>query len=161
MRLGLGRLLVAGLLFATACREQQTAPGPARAAAVDSAVICGAQTKQVVERFGARLKLVSLLAPDTMVKRTLRNAYRPFVTPELLAQWEASPRAAPGREVSNPWPARIAIRSLHVEGEACVVEGDIVHVETGDTTAILELRPIRLRVQRTDGLRIADYQPVR
>jgi hypothetical protein len=146
------------LLLATSCREQQPAARAVYTADADTSAICDAHARHVVERFGARFKLVSRLAPDTILKRSLRSAYSPFVTPELLAEWEARPRSAPGREVSNPWPARIAIRSMHAEGKVCIIEGDVVYVATGDTATVLELRPIRLHVQESNGLRIGAYQ---
>lgn len=149
---------MAGLLLATACREQQPAARAGTQVAADTTAVCDAHVRRVVDRFGARFKLVSLLGQDSIVRRSLHTAYSPFVTPELLAQWEAHPSTAPGREVSNPWPSRIAIRSMHADGEACVVEGDVVYVATGDTAAIIELRPIMLRLQQRDGWRISAYQ---
>jgi hypothetical protein len=104
------------------------------------------------------MKLVSLLAPDSVLVRSLRSAYAPFVTPELMKQWQAAPRSSPGREVSNPWPARIAIESLAVDGNGCRVTGDVVYVETADTSSVLELRPLVLHVRQADGWRISAYE---
>ena len=148
---------VASLLLAAACREQQPAARGPRTAS-DSVVVCGDDVRRVVERFGARMKLVSLLAPDSVLVRSLRSAYAPFVTPELMKQWQDAPRSAPGREVSNPWPSRIAIESLAVAGNGCRVTGDVVYVETGDTSYVLELRPLVLHVRPTDGWRISAYE---
>lgn len=104
------------------------------------------------------MKLVSLLAPDSMLVRSLRSAYAPFVTTELMKQWQDAPRSAPGRQVSNPWPARIAIESLAVDGNGCRVTGDVVYVETADTSSVLQLRPLVLHVRQADGWRISAYE---
>ena len=151
---------VACLLLAAGCREQRPAArgGPG---AADSVVVCGDDVRRVVERFGARMKLVSLLAPDSVLVRSLRSAYAPFVTPALMKEWQANPRHAPGREVSNPWPARIAIESLVVDGGGCRVTGDVVYVETADTSSVLELRPLVLRLRQADGWRISAYESSR
>ena len=149
---------VACLLLAAGCREPQTAARAAGEEAAGTAITCGADVRRVVERFGARMKLVSLLAPDSILARSLRSAYAPFVTPALLAEWLANPRHAPGREVSNPWPARIAIHDIAAEDGGCRVDGDVVYVETADTASVLELRPITLHVRPADGWRISAYE---
>ena len=148
---------VVWLLVGTACDRQAARNGAALPG--DSAALCSADVRRVVDRFGARFKLVSLLAPDPVLERSLRMAYAPFVTPELLAHWQAHPQSAPGRAVSNPWPMRIAIRALHAEADGCVVEGDVVYVETADTASVLELRPVTMRVRRSnDGWRVSEYE---
>jgi hypothetical protein len=149
---------VACLLLAASCREQRPAARGGSRGAADTVVACGDDVRRVVERFGARLKLVSLLAPDSVLVRSLRSSYAPFVTPELLKEWQDNPRNAPGREVSNPWPARIAIESLAVEGRGCRVTGDVVYVTTGDTSSVIELHPLVLHVRQAHGWRISAYE---
>lgn len=142
--------------MAGACRD----PHPRASAAADSAQAtrCGADVGRVVERLGERMRLVSLLAPDTIVRRELADAYAPLVTAQLLAFWQAAPAGAPGRQLSNPWPARIEVRSIHPEGDACRVEGDVAYVTSADTTAVVERRPVTLRVRETDGgWRVGEY----
>lgn len=149
-------LCAACLLVAAAC-EQPPAARPS-VASVDTAVVCDANVRRVVERFGARMKLVSILGHDSAAVRSLRSAYGPFVTPELLAEWQADPQRAPGREVSNPWPARITIRSMRVEAGGCRVAGDVVFVEMADTASIIELRPVILHLRNVAGWRVSGYQ---
>jgi len=36
------------------------------------------------------------------IKDELRQAYKDFVSPELLEQWQQNPSQAPGRIVSSP-----------------------------------------------------------
>lgn len=120
-----------------------------------------AAARAVVERFGERLRRVSLLAPDAVRTREIREAYADLVTPVLLEAWLADPSRAPGRETSSPWPDRIEVRSIApADGDACVVEGAVVHVTSGEVAAGgAELRePVTLRVVEEDGWRIAAYQ---
>ncbi|HEX7051386.1 MAG TPA: hypothetical protein VF188_14360 [Longimicrobiales bacterium] len=83
----------------------------------------------VVERFGARLARVSLLAPDSVVRRQIRAEYGPLVTPALLESWLRDPSAAPGRAVSSPWPDRIEVREVRRAGAGVYdVVGHVVYV---------------------------------
>jgi hypothetical protein len=66
----------------------------------------------VVELLGERMKQVSLLAPAYEVRAEIRENYTELVTPRLLDQWLFRPDAAPGREVSSPWPERIEIDTV-------------------------------------------------
>jgi hypothetical protein len=152
------RWLCAACLLVTAACEQPPAARRPSAASADTAVVCDANVRRVVERFGARLKLVSVLGHDSAVVRSLRSAYGPFVTPELLAEWQADPARAPGREVSNPWPARITIRSVRVEDGGCRVAGDVVFVAMADTASIIELRPVILHLRNLNGWRVSGYR---
>jgi ABC-type methionine transport system ATPase subunit len=56
--------------------------------------------KDLVENFGQSFKNVSLSSPN--IKDELRQAYKDFVSPELLEQWQQNPSQAPGRIVSSP-----------------------------------------------------------
>jgi hypothetical protein len=63
----------------------------------------------LVQSFGGRLADVPLTAPPDRLRRLIRETYGPLVTPSLLETWLAEPSAAPGREVSSPWPDRIEV----------------------------------------------------
>jgi hypothetical protein len=117
--------------------------------------------RQVVERFGERLQRVSLLAPDSVVVPEMRDAYAPFVTPELLASWASNPRRAPGRELSSPWPARIDVRSVQTaEAGGCRVEGDVVYESSASAAGDSAMRQsVTMVLQESDGWRIASYAP--
>jgi hypothetical protein len=112
----------------------------------------------VVEQLGAQMRLVSVLAPDATVRRDLADAYGDLVTPELLAKWQAAPRSAPGRTVSSPWPARIAIRDVKTDGSACVVDGEIISVTSADTVTALDRQPVTLRLEKSDRWRVTAYE---
>ncbi|HET8575378.1 MAG TPA: MliC family protein [Candidatus Paceibacterota bacterium] len=80
--------------------------------------------KQTVEDFGKQLQKVSLLAPDA--SSTMKDAYGPYVTGTLLAEWQKDPSKAPGRDVSSPWPDHIEITDVSTSGVVYSVEGKIV-----------------------------------
>lgn len=83
----------------------------------------------LVRRFGGRLSRVSLLAPPAELRRSIRDAYGPFVTAPLLEAWLRDPSTAPGREVSSPWPDRIEVRAVRRVGPGeYEVTGDVVYV---------------------------------
>ena len=138
--------LACALLALAACREARP---PADSAGAQGP--CGSEARAVVQRLGEQMRRVSLLAPDSIAAREIADAYGPLVTPELLHAWQATPAGAPGRQVSNPWPARIDIRSMQAESGACRVEGDVVYVTTADTSAVVERRPVTVHVRQSDG----------
>ena len=86
---------------------EDTSPRPPSAA--DSVA-----ARTVVLRFGERLQRVSLLAPDSLLRASIRSEYGPFVSPALLKSWLARPTNAPGRLTSSPWPAGIEISGTSV-----------------------------------------------
>jgi hypothetical protein len=68
-----------------------------------------AAARAVVFHFGERLQRVSLLAPDSLVRASIRSEYGAFVAPALLNSWLDHTANAPGRVTSSPWPAGIEI----------------------------------------------------
>ncbi len=158
-----GALSVALVLAACAedaerpAAEVETGPPPATAAAdcADPAI------RDLVQRFGARLREVSLLAPDTVVSSEMRDAYAALVTPELLAAWIADPATAPGRDVSSPWPQRIDVAGVApAEAATCLVSGEVVYVTSADTLGVAAATRARvtLTVANGDGWRIHAYE---
>jgi hypothetical protein len=127
-----------------------------------NAAVCDtAGARAVVERFGERLRDVSLLAPDSAVARQIREAYAPHVTPGLLAVWVAHPDSAPGRKVSSPWPERIAIDTIAPAGlRTCRVVGHVVYTtsvhETQSGDSLRER--VVLRVTGDSAWRIDTYR---
>ena len=83
-----------------------------------------ANASQVVTGFGSQLQKVSSLAPDAST--TIASTYAPYVDPTLLSQWEADPSAAPGRDVSSPWPDHVNVNSATPSGSSYSVSGNIV-----------------------------------
>jgi len=95
-------LCVSALLAGCSGMGEDTSPRPPSAA--DSVA-----ARTVVLRFGERLQRVSLLAPDSLLRASIRSEYGAFVSPALLESWLARPTNAPGRLTSSPWPAGIEI----------------------------------------------------
>jgi len=105
----------------------------------------------VVEQFGKQLQLVSLLAPEEDLKKSIEEHYGDYVTPELLEAWLDNPFAAPGRQVSSPWPDRIEIGEITAASDgAYEVTGEIVEI-TGVEDEIAARIPVTLRVVQADG----------
>jgi len=153
------------LVAVTSCRSSEsanqdtTATRANQVAAPTSAPLsdCGSDTRDVIARFGERMRLVSLLAPDSVVKHELADAYSGLASSKLLAAWQATPASAPGREVSSPWPARIDVRSTQRDSVFCRVEGDVVYVTSADTMHAAEQRAVTIRLDPRDSMRITAY----
>ncbi|NLN28447.1 MAG: hypothetical protein GX161_09530 [Firmicutes bacterium] len=83
----------------------------------------------VAREFGSRLKLVSLLAPEDVLRRDIEEHFVDLVTPELLNKWLDDPTAAPGRLTSSPWPECIAVDEVKLDGTTRAwIRGHIVWV---------------------------------
>jgi hypothetical protein len=135
------RLFAFSLLLA-ACGGQQSAASPAAPAGAAAE----AQVRAVVEGFGASLQQVSLLAPDAADQ--IRTQYAPFVAPELLDLWAASPQAAPGRVTSSPWPDHIEIAALIPQGDGYLVDAVVVEMTSAGESGRYA---IILTVEQVDG----------
>lgn len=107
--------------------------------------------RAVVEEFGRRLKLVSLLAPPDVLGASMREQYGDLVSPELLERWQGDPSNAPGRLVSSPWPDRIDIVTVARRADgAFEVQGEIIEKTSADTgEGFSAKRAITLVVART------------
>lgn len=149
-------LLMSGLLVIVACGDKQSRN--ARDTATGAA--CGADARAVVEQLGQRMREVSTLAPDSIARRDIAKAYGSLVTPELLSAWQKTPATAPGRETSNPWPARIEIGAIEAVGAECSVKGDVVYVTSSDTTREIDRRPVTLRLGDQSGWRVIAYNSI-
>jgi hypothetical protein len=86
----------------------------------------------VATAFGAEEQLVSLLAPSAST--TIATDYGPYVTPSLLATWEADPQSAPGRVVSSPWPDHITVGSIMQTSTGYEVTGTLVLMASDSVT---------------------------
>ncbi len=146
-------LLIGGLLAIVACGDKQSRIAQDSA----TATTCGPDARRVVEQLGQRMRLVSILAPDTIAGPEIAKAYGALVTPDLLSAWQKKPATGPGRETSNPWPARIEIGAIEAVGAECSVKGEVVYVTTGDTTRDVERRPVTLRLVDQNGWRVTAY----
>ena len=160
----LPRLALVLVVFAGAGAGCNAPPreGSASPPAAEAEGACEApEVRQAVERLGGRLKEVSLLAPDSVVARTIREAYAPLVTADLLAAWLAEPDRAPGRTVSSPWPERIEVHTVEPAGDgACRVEGDVVYVTSVELAqgGAAAREPVTVEVVEDDGWRVSAYE---
>lgn len=115
--------------------------------------------KNLVEDFGGRLKMVSLLAPPDIVNQSMAENYDGLVSPALLGIWQKDPMNAPGRLTSSPWPDRIEILSAgEVSMDEYQVKGAIIEVtsvekESGGAAA---KRPVTLAVKKIKGRWVID-----
>lgn len=112
------------------------------------------QVRADVTSFGTVLKDVSLLGPDA--SSSMRTAYEPYITEELLATWQKDPEHAPGRLTSSPWPDHVTIESISRQGNSYIVAGSLVSMtdagESGST-------PFVAQVVQVDGSwKIAAFQ---
>lgn len=126
----------------------------ARDPAADEATV-----RSVVEAFGRQLQKVPLLAPEDILRETMKEQYSDYVTPELLAAWQADPANAPGRAVSSPWPDRIEIGAVErLTEDAYQVEGKIIEVTSVElgTDEAAATRPISLVVRWFDDRWLID-----
>jgi hypothetical protein len=114
----------------------------------------------VAMRLGERLARVSLLAPQQLLADQIRTEYGPLVTASLLARWTASPREAPGREVSSPWPARIEVHAVTADVDgSCTVEADVVYLTSEEVAhgGAAARQPVTVQVVDRDGWRVDAY----
>ena len=117
------------------------------------------QVKAVVEGFGQKLKLVSVLAPPEVVKEDIQKHYGEFVTPELLARWLDDPSNAPGRLTSSPWPERIDLLALEkVAEDVYKVKGEVVEVTSAGVGKenVVDRIPVTLMVKKVEGRWLID-----
>lgn len=124
---------------------------------------------EFVQGFGEQLKMVSLLAPEDIIKDTMKEYYGDYVSSELIEKWVKDPANAPGRQVSSPWPERIDVLSAEKADEnEYIVKGTIIEVTSvelkeGGSAA---RRPVTLNVNKIDGkwvitgAEIGDYEEI-
>ncbi|MGB4608622.1 MAG: stalk domain-containing protein [Sedimentibacter sp.] len=113
----------------------------------------------LVKSFGEKLKMVSLLAPEDMVKDSIKEYYGEFVSPELLEKWLNDPAKAPGRTISSPWPERIDIISAEkLSDTEYEVKGNIIKVTSLELAegGIAASRPAKFLVRNIDGKWLID-----
>jgi hypothetical protein len=150
--------LVLAAAALAACGDRAPAPRADAGAGAPSCTDPG--VRQVVERFGERMKRVSTLAPDSIAARAVREAYSGLVTPALLERWSADPTHAPGKDVSSPWPERIRIDSVAAIGAGeCRVAGEIVYLTSVEEAkgGAAALVPVTLRVASDGGWKVGAF----
>jgi hypothetical protein len=111
----------------------------------------------LVENFGSKLQLVSLLSPDA--ESSMEKNYGGLVAPDLLDKWRKDPENAPGRLVSSPWPDHIEIRNISGNSDGSyLADGVIVEVTSADTETggAAAKREITLNVANIGGKWLID-----
>jgi hypothetical protein len=111
-----------------------------------------AEVKSLVESFGKRLQLVSLLAPNAA--QDLQTQYAEFVSPALLKTWMNDVPKAPGRMVSSPWPDRIEISALtELSPDKYVIDGSIIEITSTETNGNESANriPVQIVAERVQG----------
>lgn len=125
-------LAISLLLLLIACTSAENIPLPI--SPVPSAASALGEVRSVAEEFGLQFKNVSLLAQDAPDQ--IEAYYAPYITEDLLADWQADPAQAPGRLTSSPWSDRIEIETIEqVDSEEYIVLGLIVEVTSDNQTA--------------------------
>lgn len=105
-----------------------------------------------IERFGERLQMVSLLAPDSATQ--IEQLYAEFVSPELLQDWMADPSSAPGRLTSSPWPDRIEISSVEQQSsEQYLIAGMVIEITSTEEMSggVAAQYPVDIEVSLVEG----------
>ncbi|HWQ89024.1 MAG TPA: hypothetical protein VN374_03525 [Desulfitobacteriaceae bacterium] len=105
----------------------------------------------LVENFGKKLQMVSLLAPSDIVRQSMQDNYGTLVTPALLEKWQNDPQNAPGRMVSSPWLDRIEILTNEKSAEGSYeVKGEIIEITSVEQSSggVAAKRPITLSVKK-------------
>jgi len=125
--------------------------------------------KNLVESFGKKLQMVSILAPDDLIKESMKENYGDFVTPTLLEKWQKSPEDAPGRLTSSPWPDRIEISDVvQISETEYQVQGEIIEITSAEieNNGIAAKRQINLNVKKIgdkwliDDVTLGNYEEV-
>lgn len=110
------------------------------------------EVRDLVENFGKRLQMVSLLAPNAA--QDLQKQYSEFVSPALLETWMKDVSNAPGRMVSSPWPDRIEITTLTKEApDRYVIDGFVVEITSTEVASgeAANKIPVHIVVERDQG----------
>lgn len=110
--------------------------------------------RALVEGFGKKLQMVSLLAPKETAAKSMKENYSDYVTPELLQKWMADPQNAPGRVGSSPWPDHIGILNIEPgNNDQYTVNGELFEVTSVELAygGAAAKRPVTMTVQKTDG----------
>lgn len=126
------------------CVKGENVPQPANDEADKTAVT------KVVESFGKKLQMVSLLAPKDELEKSMKENYGEYVSQELIEEWLNDPENAPGRLTSSPWPDRIEIKTVEKEEEGeYKVTGEIIEItSTEQAGGAAAKRPITLEVEK-------------
>ena len=134
-------------------------PSPSPSASAPAEATGDAKDEQdvrvLVENFGKVLKNVSLLAPDADIIKSMEANYAEYVTPDLLANWEANPSVrAAGRLTSSPWPDCIEISSVEKSADGSYsVTGTLIEVTSAEAQSgsVASTRSVEIKAVLSGG----------
>jgi hypothetical protein len=112
-----------------------------------------AEVRAFVMEFGAKLQMVSVLAPEAELKAALESYYGPYVSPSLLRDLASAGPDAIGRQTSSPYPERIEIAEVRKTApRSYVVEGTVVEIAgTASSTEVVGTYSVTLTLERREG----------
>ncbi|NYB72952.1 protease complex subunit PrcB family protein [Sedimentibacter hydroxybenzoicus DSM 7310] len=113
----------------------------------------------LVQNFGGQLKMVSLLAPEDIIKENMEKYYCEYVTSKLIEDWLDNPAKAPGRLLSSPWPERIDILEIEkLSEDEYEVKGNIIELTSAELKegGIAVGKPITLNIKKYDEKWVID-----
>lgn len=100
---------------------------------IDNTIVESEAIENLVKNFGDNLKMVSLLAPEDILRESMEEYYGEFISDSLLEKWISEPSKALGRFTSSPWPDRIDIINMEKVSESEYrVEGEVVEVTSAE-----------------------------
>lgn len=117
-------------------------------------VIAEAEIQDLVKSFGSKLQLVSLLAPQDIIKSSMQKNYSDYVSRQLLLKWISNPTEAPGRMTSSPWPDRIEVKAIKMLSKyEYEVKGEIIEITSDEkiSKGIFAKRLITLTVTKINN----------
>jgi hypothetical protein len=153
-------LLILAAVCGASCKAPPAAPSQTAAPAPPiGSKFVPEPVREIVERFGQRLRNVSVLGPPQVVRESIRREYGELVTPDLLQSWLENPRSAPGRLTSSPWPGRIEIiRIREQRPDRSEVYGEIIEVTNAPADSPVRRIPVWIELRRVeDRWRIAEW----
>lgn len=122
-----------------------------------------AAVRDVVTKFGLGMKSVPLGGSNDASVVAMQQYYGPYVSAELLANWQKGLLEAPGRSTSSPWPDHIVITNvIKASTTSYIVVGKVVELtslesEQGGAAAMF---PVQITVEKQSvGWRITKYEP--
>ncbi len=109
---------------------------------------------KLVTEFGQKLKNVSLLAPEDIVKGSIEENYNGLVSSALLAEWQNDLQNVPGRVTSSPWPERIDITGIEkLSDSRYEIKGEIIKMTSVEMVngGVASKKPITLEAEKIDN----------
>jgi hypothetical protein len=131
-------IAVALAYFAPKNKEMQNGVPSGTATPTSGTTAASAEAKEVtavVTAFGANMQKVPLSGTHSTLVAALESAYGPYVSADLMIEWERGTLQAPGRKTSSPWPDHIVINSVKAQADGTYeVAGKVVEFTSATTS---------------------------